>query len=133
MLQKFFFKKNWVSPDDLIYYTTGKYLHQLPYGDLFFNNFIANFLPHLWPIFLLMWIVFIYMYWSSFVRTDENLWKSFIFCMNPSPSFKMYLLSSKHDNDIFLTSYVPILFFAVNSSHFVSDYFFYQIKCLCIH
>ena len=37
----------------------------------------------------------------------------------------MHLLSSKHDNDILLTSSVPILcFFTLNYFHFVPDYFF---------
>ena len=66
-------------------------------------------------------------FFESLLRYDhlcESIFLSLYENKQAYESHHLNLLSSKHDNDILLILYVPILcFFALNSSHFMSDYF----------
>ena len=134
-----------------LYHRIIKYIKQV-YLEIWHGKewicFLVNLAPVFSPIYLFS-LACTYFYLLGSFLICENLFLFMIvcenlvfFCLNlcenkaayEPPSFKMYLLSSKHDNGIFLTSHVPILCFLL--CEFFSFCFwllFYKIKCLYIH
>ena len=100
--------------------------HQILWSRALFL-FICTYSPLLELIRICENIFFLVRIFESVLFSVENwffksLWKQASVWIL---SFTMYLSSPKRDNGILLTSYISILcFFALNSSHFVSDYFF---------
>ena len=100
--------------------------HQILWSRALFL-FICTYSPLLELIRICENIFFLVRIFESVLFSVENwffksLWKQASVWIL---SFNMYLSSPKRDNGILLTSCISILcFFALNSSHFVSDYFF---------
>ena len=98
-------KQAWNCSDNLIYYITEMYPHQSIYRELFLYALIFNCV-NLWS--------FVKIFLNSFftiiceIYLLKCLWKQASVCI---PSFKINLLSSKHDIGIFLIPYVPSLCF----------------------
>ena len=129
-----FRKKNklaWNCPDNLIYYASDVYPYQPAYRQficthLFLYVIICESFFFLWESFL---SVRISSYCKNLCHLCESvsLWKQACVWI---PSFETNILSSKHDNDILLISYVPISCFLLWILFILCLIIFLLTKCL---